>query len=198
MRFQTDTRALARILEPRRSRSPPSPSRSSSATPATRTPLTGQAHADNGGSGYGLCLRSAVNQWGSYSLPRAKRAGRPAALVRAGGRHRSCDQVSGGGLVRAGPAPQATRSSRLREVLADPAQLAADEPVPVPPSAYHFGTQIAEPIPGQHGWSSFPFVLDLPCLLVHLVGALKTEVHPRVVCELDHPVGASVVSQHQH
>jgi hypothetical protein len=97
MRFQTDTRELARILEPRRSRSPPSRSQSSSATPATRTPLTGQAHADNGGSGYGLCLRSAVNQWSSYSLPRAKQAGRPAALFRAGGRHRSCDQVSGGG-----------------------------------------------------------------------------------------------------
>ena len=34
-----------------------------------------------------------------------------------------------------------------------------------------------------------PHVLDLPCLLVHIVGALQTEVHLWVLAQMHHPIG---------
>jgi hypothetical protein len=77
----------------------------------------------------------------------------------------------------------------LREVLAEPAEFAADELVVVPPSAHHLSAEVAEPVSGECRWSSLPFVLDLPGLLVHELRAPQAEVHLGVIAEVHHAIG---------
>src|SRR5689334_16623279 len=60
----------------------------------------------------------------------------------------------------------------------------------MPPSAPDLGAEVAKLVPGEHGWSVLPFVLDLPCPLVHEVSALETELHLWVVAEVNHPIRA--------
>jgi hypothetical protein len=74
-------------------------------------------------------------------------------------------------------------------MLAEPAKRAADEPVLVPLSAHHLGSQVAEPVSGEGGWSSSSFVLDLPGPLVHEMRAPQAEVHFGMVAQLHHAVG---------
>jgi hypothetical protein len=86
-------------------------------------------------------------------------------------------------------ADDAARCSWLREVLGEPAESAADEPFLVPPSAHHLSAEVAEPVSGERGWSSLPFVLDLPSLLVDEMRARQAEVHLGVIAEMHHSVG---------
>ena len=117
---------------------------------------------------------------------------RPGSASACGGKTRSREtgdarsRQSGSGwpcgsrlLVPDGP-PRAS----LREVLAEPAQLAADDLVLVPPSAHHLCAEVAEPVSGERGWSSLPFVLDLPGLLVQPMRAPQAEVHLGMVAEV--------------
>jgi hypothetical protein len=59
----------------------------------------------------------------------------------------------------------------------------------VPASTHDLGAQVAELFPSECGWPPPAFVLDLPCLLVHVVSAPEAEVHFRVIAEVDHAVG---------
>ncbi|CCH79923.1 hypothetical protein BN12_650004 [Nostocoides japonicum T1-X7] len=58
----------------------------------------------------------------------------------------------------------------------------------MPPPAHHLGTQVAEPVSSESRWATSTFVLDLPRLLVHKMGASQAQVHLRVVTKVDHPV----------
>lgn len=60
----------------------------------------------------------------------------------------------------------------------------------MPPSPDHFSTQVVEVVSGECGWARLLPVLDLPGLLVHVMGASQTEVHLGVVTELHHAIGA--------
>ena len=60
----------------------------------------------------------------------------------------------------------------------------------MPPSADDLSAEIAVLIPGERSRSALPLVLDLPCPLVHEVGALQTEVNLWVVAEVNHPVAS--------
>jgi hypothetical protein len=82
-----------------------------------------------------------------------------------------------------------TSISMLREILAEPVELAADKLVLVPPSAHHLSAEVTEPVSGECRWSSLPFVLDLPGPLVNEMRAPQAEVHLGVIAEVNHAIG---------
>jgi len=57
----------------------------------------------------------------------------------------------------------------------------------VPTTAHNLATHAAEPVPDKYNRTSSPFILDLPRLPVHKMGAAQTKVHLWVVAEVDHP-----------
>ena len=77
----------------------------------------------------------------------------------------------------------------LGQVLAQPAQPAADEPVPVPPPAGDLGTDVSQPFTSPGARPTSDLVFDLPSLLVHEVGTPQAQVHLGVVTQVDHPIG---------
>src|SRR4051794_35814369 len=81
------------------------------------------------------------------------------------------------------------RDAWSREVLAQPAEPATDEPVVMPPSSHYLSAKVAKLVASERRGPAFPFVLHLPGPLMYEVGAPQAEVHFGVVTQFDHPLG---------